>query len=182
MPPLPGISFPHRLEGNDQCIAVLDLQTIISMLDAPFGGTKTSGREVWPVIRLGNRRTVKGKRTQIPITSDPSQDVLTNDKNPEQPFLLTVDSVSHIAGRDGTLVKGYIVRGTVRVGDYLVLISKGTLKGRRVQCIGVGNLSQPEHPGQAGPLVGVLVSGLNEEDVSPGDVLGVTPVGKYSST
>jgi hypothetical protein len=174
MPTRPGVSFPHRLEAHDQCIAVLDLHTIISMLDAPFGGTKTSGREVWPVIRLGNRRTVKGKRIQIPITSDPSQDMLMSDENPELPFRLTVDSVSHVAGRDGALVRGHIERGTVRVGDHLDLISTrtaGQLEPRRGQCTGVGKLNQPSHPSPQRALVGVLVSGLKQENVNPGDVL-----------
>lgn len=168
-PTSPGVSFPHRLEAHDQCIAVIDLKTIISVLDAPFGGTKTSGREVWPVIRLGNRRTAKGKQIQIPITSDPSQNVLISDENPGLPFKLTVESASHVAGRDGALVRGYIEQGTVRTGDTLELVSpQATLTG---ECIGVGDLGQPNQASTQRRLVGVLISGLREEDVSSGDVL-----------
>ena len=173
-PTSPGVSFPHRLEANDQCIAVMDLHTIISMFDAPFGGTRTSGREVWPVVRLGNRRTAKGKRTQIPITSDPSQNALSSDEDPELPFRLTAESVSHVAGRDGALVRGYIERGTVRIGDKLELVSpdrSSQSEFRRGECIGVGPLSQQSQAGAQRRLVGVLVSGLKEEDVSAGDVL-----------
>jgi hypothetical protein len=168
-PTSPGVTFPHRLEAHDQCIAVVDLRTIISVLDAPFGGTKTSCREVWPVIRLGNRRTVKGKRIQIPVTSDPSQNVLVGDENPERPFKLTVESASHVAGREGALVKGYIEQGTVRIGDKLELVSlQATRAG---ECIGVGNLDQPNQASTQRRLVGVLVSGLEEEDVGAGDAL-----------
>lgn len=168
-PTSPGVSFPHRLEANDQCIAVIDLQTIISVLDAPFGGTRNSGREVWPVIRLGNRRTVKGKRIQIPVTSDPSQNVLMGDENPGLPFKLTVESASRVAGREGALVRGYIEQGTVRIGDKLELVSPQAT--RTGECIGVGNLGQPNQANTQRRFVGVLVSGLREEDVSPGDVL-----------
>jgi hypothetical protein len=175
-PTSPGVSFPHRLEAHDQCIAVIDFHTIITWLDAPFGGTKTSGREVWPVIRLGNRRIAKGNRTQIPITSDPGQDVLMSDKNPGLPFQLTVDSVSHVLDLDDALVRGYIERGTVRIGDKLELVSpyrSNQLKPRGGECIGVGDLSLPNQADTQLKLVGVLVSGLKEEDVSPGDVLQV---------
>lgn len=173
-PTSPGVSFPHRLEVNDQCIAVIDLHTIISVFDAPFGGTKSSGREVWPVVRLGNRRTAKGKRAQIPITSDPSQNVLRSDEDPELPFRLTAESASHVAGRGGALVRGYIERGSVRIGDKLELVSPDTnshSEFRRGECIGVGPLSQQSQAGTQRRLVGVMVSGLKEEDVSPGDVL-----------
>ena len=168
-PTSPGVSFPHRLEAHDQCIAVIDLRTIISVLDAPFGGTRNSGRDVWPVIRLGNRRTAKGKRIQIPITSDPSQNLLVSDENPGFPFKLTVESVSHVAGRDGALVRGYIEQGTVCIGDKLELVSPQAT--RIGECIGVGNLGQANQVTTQRRLVGVLVSGLKEQDVSPGDML-----------
>jgi hypothetical protein len=175
-PTSPGVSFPHRLEAQDQCIAVVDLHTVIAWLDAPFGGTRASGREVWPVIRLGNRRTVKGKRTQIPVTSDPGQNELVSDENPELPFRLTVESVSHILDRPDALVRGYIERGTVRIGDKLELVSptEGQPEPRRGECIGVGDLSQSDQASTQRRLVGVLVSGLKEQDVSPGDVLQAT--------
>ncbi len=175
-PATPGVSLPHRLDANDQCIAVIDLRTIIAMLDAPFGETRASGREVWPVIRLGNRRTIKGKRSQIPVTSDPSQNTLKSEKNPGLPFKLIVESGSNVQGRRGrALVKGYIEQGSVSIGDKLELVSAQATT-RMGECIGVGNLPQPNQASPQRRLLGVLVSGFNEEDVSPGDVLqALTP-------
>lgn len=175
-PATPGVSFPHRLDANDQCISVIDLQAIIGILDAPFGETRSSGREIWPVIRLGNRRNVKGKRIEIPVTSDPSLNTLTSETNPELSFKLIVESGSNVEGRRGrALVKGYIEQGSVSIGDKLELVSDQTVT-RRGECIGVGILSQPNQASAQRRLVGVLVSGLNEEDVSPGDVLqALTP-------
>ena len=139
-PATPGVSFPHRLDANDQCIAVIDLRTIIAVLDAPFGETRTSGRDVWPIIRLGNRRTVKGKRIQIPVTSDPSQNTLKSEENPQLPFKLTVESGSNVEGRRGrAVVKGYIEQGSVSIGDKLELVSaQATI--HIGECIGVGSL------------------------------------------
>ena len=87
----------------------------------------------------------------------------------DYPFKLTVESASHVAGRDGALVKGYIEQGTVRIGDKLVLVSPQAI--RTGECIGVGNLGQPNQPNTQRRLVGVLVTGLREEDVNPGDAL-----------
>jgi hypothetical protein len=60
-------------------------------------------------------------------------------------------------------VRGYIERGTVRVGDNLELVSSsgtnGQLESRRGECMGVGTLSQPNQADTQRRLVGVLVSG-----------------------
>jgi hypothetical protein len=171
-PTSPGVSFPHRLDANDQCIAVIDLHTVIAMLDAPFGGTRFTGREVWPEIRLGNRRTVKGKRIQIPVTVDPNLNTLKGEKNPELPFKLNVESSSNVLGqRDRVLVRGYIEEGSVSIGDQLELVSALSMPRRRGECIGVGPLNQPNQAGPQQKLVGVFVSGINEEDVHSGDIL-----------
>lgn len=174
-PAVPGVSLPHRLDANDQCIAVIDLQAVIAMLDAPFGETRTSGREIWPVIKLGNRRSVKGRRVWIPVTSDSAQNTLTGEENPELPFKLAVESGSNIEGRRGrALVRGYIEQGSVSIGDTLELVSSHA-DTRMGECIGVGDLSQQNQSISQRRLVGVLVRGLEEEDISPGDVLQILP-------
>ena len=58
---------------------------------------------------------------------------------------------------------------TARIGDKLELVSPQAT--RTGECLGVGNLGQPNQPNTQRRLVGVLVSGLKEEDVSPGDAL-----------
>src|ERR1039457_7362032 len=96
----------------------MDLNTIISVFDAPFGDTKTSGRMVWPVIRLGNRRVVNGKRIEIPVTLAPGErDHVANEQNSDLRFRLVVTSVSHVAGRSGTLGSGHIAQGADREGE-----------------------------------------------------------------
>jgi hypothetical protein len=60
-----GASFPHRLEPDAQCLAVVDLATALAVLDAPLRDTST-GRQVWPVVELGNGTSAKGKPIEIP--------------------------------------------------------------------------------------------------------------------
>lgn len=61
-----GTPLPHRLEPGAQCLSVVDLATAIAVLDAPLRD-KTVGRQVWPVVQLGNGRHRKGKALEIPV-------------------------------------------------------------------------------------------------------------------
>jgi hypothetical protein len=71
----PGASFPHRLEGNDQCISVISLTTIMAVLDAPLRDKSVTGREAWPLVEVANlRKPVKGKAVSIPARSQPSSE------------------------------------------------------------------------------------------------------------
>ena len=183
-PDWPGTSLPHRLEAHDQCIAVMDLNTIISVFDAPFGDTKTSGRMVWPVIRLGNRRVVNGKRIEIPVTLAPGErDHVANEQNSDLRFRLVVTSVSHVVGRSGTLVSGHIEQGAVRVGDVLQLVAVNApdfAGSRQVRCIAVGEISEPNRDPTQPRAVGVLVEGVEEEEVYPGNILQAVLTGPSS--
>lgn len=63
----PGVAFPHRLAEHDQCISVIDLQSVMSLVDAPNRDLASNGtRQVRPVVRLGNGRTVRGRAIEAP--------------------------------------------------------------------------------------------------------------------
>jgi hypothetical protein len=69
----PGVAFPHRLGEHDQCISVIDLASIMSILDAPLRDKNVTGREAWPLVEVANRREpVRGSRLTIPARSQPS--------------------------------------------------------------------------------------------------------------
>jgi hypothetical protein len=71
----PGVSFPHRLGEHDQCISVIDLAAIMSVLDAPLRDTSVTGREAWPIVEVANRREpTRGNRLTIPTRSQPPSD------------------------------------------------------------------------------------------------------------
>jgi hypothetical protein len=67
--PTRGVSFPRRLEPDAQCLAVIDLATALTVVDAPLRD-KNLGREVWPVIELGNGKPVKGKPVKVPAAQN----------------------------------------------------------------------------------------------------------------
>jgi hypothetical protein len=70
----PGVSFPHRLGENDQCISVTSLTTLMSVLDAPLRDKSITAREAWPLVQVANlRKPVRGKSVSIPRNQPPSQ-------------------------------------------------------------------------------------------------------------
>jgi hypothetical protein len=70
--PMCGVSFPHRLEPDAQCLAAIDLATAQAVVDAPLRD-KSLGREVWPVVELANGKPVKGKPVKVPAAQDEAQ-------------------------------------------------------------------------------------------------------------
>jgi len=71
----PSVSFPHRLGEDDQCMSVIELATIMSILDAPLKDVSVTGREAWPIVEVANRRkAVHGNRLAIPARRQPQSD------------------------------------------------------------------------------------------------------------
>lgn len=81
------------------------------------------------------------------------------------PFQLTVEDVFNIRGR-GTVVTGRVANGQIRVGDVVLLNGE-----RRVKITGVEMFAKILEVAQEGDNVGLLLQGLNKEDVQKGDVL-----------
>jgi hypothetical protein len=174
LPTFPGTTLPHRLEVNDQCIAAMDLATIVAIFDAPFGRTKSADREIWPVVDLSSRRrTSEGNRIQIPITTDPTKpDQIIGTQKPHERFVLRIEYGSTVGGREGTLVVGQAEQGTITVGDTVELANaSGSGSVLTGICVGVGGINKPDRDPAAGPLVGVLVDGIQLEAVHAGDSL-----------
>lgn len=63
-------TLPHRLGEHDQCLAVIDLRSVMGLVDAPHRDPASKGsREVAPVVQLGNGRTVRGKPIEVPTAA-----------------------------------------------------------------------------------------------------------------
>lgn len=86
----------------------------------------------------------------------------------DKPFLLPIEDVFTITGR-GTVVTGRIERGIVKVGDKVEIV--GIRDTRDTTVTGVEMFRKLLDQGQAGDNVGVLLRGVNKEDVERGMVL-----------
>ena len=108
--------------------------------------------------------------TYIP---EPERDV-------EKPFMMAVEDVFSITGR-GTVGTGRIERGSVHTGDNVEIV--GIRDTRKTVVTGVEMFRKILDDGQAGDNVGVLLRGVDKNDLERGMVLAkpgsITPHKKF---
>ncbi len=88
----------------------------------------------------------------------------------DKPFLMPVEDVFGIKGR-GTVVTGRIERGRVRVGDTIEIIGMQAGAPRQTVVTGVEMFRKQLDEGIAGDNVGVLLRGVERDEVERGQVL-----------
>ena len=99
----------------------------------------------------------------------------------EKPFMMPIEDVFSIKGR-GTVVTGRIDRGVVKVGDPAEIVGLRD-KATGTVVTGVEMFHKQLDEGMAGDNVGLLLRGIEREDVERGQVLAkpgsVTPHKKF---
>jgi elongation factor Tu len=98
----------------------------------------------------------------------------------EHPFLMPVEDIFSIQGR-GTVVTGRIERGICKVGEEMEIV--GFRDTRKTVVTGVEMFKKLLDQGQAGDNVGLLLRGIDKEDVERGQVIAkpgsITPHKKF---
>ena len=101
----------------------------------------------------------------------------------EKPFLMPVEDVFSITGR-GTVATGRIETGVVHVGDELEIIGLGA-DGKKTVCTGVEMFRNLLDEGEAGDNVGLLLRGIDKNEIKRGMVLAkprsVKPHSKFKA-
>ncbi|MCD4833745.1 MAG: elongation factor Tu [Bacteroidales bacterium] len=87
----------------------------------------------------------------------------------EKPMLMPVEDVFSITGR-GTVATGRIETGVVNTGDELAMIGLGA-EGRKTVCTGVEMFRKILDRGEAGDNVGLLLRGVDKNEIKRGMVL-----------
>ncbi len=86
----------------------------------------------------------------------------------DKPFLMAVEDVFSITGR-GTVATGRIERGTVKVGETVEIV--GIEETRSTTVTGVEMFQKTLDEGMAGDNVGLLLRGVQKEDIERGMVI-----------
>lgn len=106
----------------------------------------------------------------------------TPERDIDKPFLMAVEDVFSITGR-GTVATGRIERGKVKVGETVELV--GLKDTRSTTVTGVEMFQKTLDEGMAGDNVGVLLRGIQKDDIERGMVLAkpgsITPHTKFES-
>ena len=92
----------------------------------------------------------------------------TPERDIDKPFLMAVEDVFSIKGR-GTVATGRIERGKVKVGDSVELV--GIRNTRTTTVTGIEIFKKSLDEGMAGDNAGVLLRGLEKEDIERGMVI-----------
>jgi len=93
---------------------------------------------------------------------EPTRDV-------DKPFLMPIEDVFSIKGR-GTVGTGRVDRGTIHVGDEVEIVGL-TTETRKTVCTGVEMFNKTLDEGQAGDNIGVLLRGVEKNDLKRGQVV-----------
>jgi elongation factor Tu len=86
----------------------------------------------------------------------------------EKPFLMPIEDVFSISGR-GTVVTGRIEAGVIKTGEEMEII--GIKATQKSVCTGVEMFRKLLDSGEAGDNVGILLRGIEREQVERGQVL-----------
>jgi len=101
----------------------------------------------------------------------------------DKPFLMAVEDVFSISGR-GTVATGRIERGRVKVGEEVDVVGMKKEIGHTV-ITGVEMFRKELDEGQAGDNVGLLLRGIEKEQIQRGQVLAakgsITPHAKFKA-
>ncbi|HEY5267985.1 MAG TPA: elongation factor Tu, partial [Candidatus Saccharimonadales bacterium] len=100
----------------------------------------------------------------------------------DKPFLMPIEDVFSIKGR-GTVATGRIEQGIVKVNDEIEIV--GIKDPRKSVVTGVEMFKKNLNQGQAGDNVGILLRGIEREDIERGQVLAkpgtITPHTEFDS-
>jgi elongation factor Tu len=101
----------------------------------------------------------------------------------DKPFLMPVEDVFSITGR-GTVATGRIETGVIHTGDEIEIIGLGA-EGKKTVCTGVEMFRKILDDGQAGDNVGLLLRGIDKDEIKRGMVLAkpksITPHTKFKA-
>ncbi len=92
----------------------------------------------------------------------------TPERETDKPFLLPIEDVFSISGR-GTVATGRIERGRIKVNDKVEIV--GLKKTQDSVVTGVEMFNKTMDEGEAGENCGILLRGLNKDDVERGMVI-----------
>lgn len=125
-----------------------------------------------PVIRGSALKAIEGdakaEEAILELMNKVDEYIPTPVRDLDKPFLMPIEDVFSIKGR-GTVVTGKIERGRVKLNDAVEII--GIKPTQSTVVTGIEMFRKQLDEGQAGDNVGVLVRGIDKEQVERGQVL-----------
>jgi len=131
-----------------------------------FPGDKT------PIIRGSALKATQGdpkaEEAIMELMKQVDEFIPTPVRDLDKPFLMPVEDVFSIKGR-GTVVTGRVTRGKVKVNEEVEIVGIRPIK--KTVVTGVEMFRKTLDEGQAGDNVGLLLRGIEKDDIERGQVL-----------
>ena len=124
---------------------------------------------------IGKNSIIELMKTVDEFIPQPTRDV-------DKPFLMPVEDVFSISGR-GTVATGRIESGVIKTGEEVEIV--GVTETKKSVCTGVEMFRKLLDSGEAGDNVGILLRGVERDDIQRGQVLcksgSITPHTKFEA-
>ena len=141
-----------------------------------------------PIVRGSALKAVEGEASEIgtgsieELMQHVDEYIPMPERPVDQPFLMPIEDVFSITGR-GTVGTGRIERGRVKTGEDVEVV--GIKETRKTVCTGVEMFRKILDEGEAGDNVGLLLRGVEKEELLRGMVLcqpgSITPHTKFKA-
>ena len=132
---------------------------------------KFPGDEV-PVVRVSALKALEGdakwEKTVLELMEAVDKAVPQPLREIDKPFLMPIEDIFSITGR-GTVVTGRVERGKVKTGEEMEIV--GFRETRKTVVTGVEMFRKLLDEGMAGDNVGLLLRGVEKEEVERGQVV-----------
>ena len=151
---------------DEELLELVEMEVRELLNEYDFDGDNT------PIIRGSALKALEGDpeaEKQILKLMDTVDEYIPDPvRETDKPFLMPVEDVFTITGR-GTVATGRVERGTIKVGEEVELV--GIKDTNKAVVTGVEMFRKILDQAEAGDNIGVLLRGLNREDVVRGQVL-----------
>ena len=169
------VNVPKIIVALNKCDAVDDPE-LLDLVEMEIRDLLTKyeypGNDV-PIIRVSALKALEGDaeaEKQIMVLMNKVDEYIpVPDRPTDKPFLMPVEDVFSIKGR-GTVATGRIERGIVKVGEEVEILGLETASKKSV-VTGVEMFRKTLDEGQAGDNVGILLRGIEKDDIQRGQVL-----------
>ena len=125
-----------------------------------------------PIIRGSALKALEGDPANVQAIKDlmaaVDDYIPTPERDNDKPFLMSIEDVFTISGR-GTVVTGRVERGRLNLNDEVEIV--GLKDTRKTVVTGIEMFRKSLDYAEAGDNAGVLLRGINREDVERGQVL-----------
>jgi len=168
------VNVPKLVVALNKCDMVDD-EELLDLVEMEIRELLTKyhypGDEI-PIIRVSALKALEGDekwQAKVQELMDKVDEYIPTPERPlDKPFLMPVEDVFSIKGR-GTVATGKIDRGVCKVGEEMEVIGMG--KDKKTVITGVEMFRKQLDQGQAGDDVGLLLRGIEKDDVERGQVI-----------